>query len=138
MPLSKLDQELGYGCTWEGDLSPSIRKTAAIAGYIGLAKAASMAILMISVFLVRRRNTTGTLLHVLRRDSGVHLFSLLALRLFAAVTTSSVELLGSYNIPNSSSSNERDSIVVGGQYTIIPILACRLLLNMRKTEDPGV
>ncbi|KAF6745201.1 hypothetical protein DFP72DRAFT_926693 [Ephemerocybe angulata] len=130
IPLSELDQELGYGCTWEGDLSPNIVKIEVIVGYISLAKATSMAILMISVFLVRYRNTTGTLLHVLRRDSGVHLFSLIALRLFAAVAGSFAELLGFYNIP--------DAIVISGQYTISPILACRLLLNMRKSEDPGV
>ncbi|KAF6756061.1 hypothetical protein DFP72DRAFT_1117460 [Ephemerocybe angulata] len=130
MPLSKLDEELGYGCTWADDFSPNSMKMAVLAGYISLAKATAMAILMLSVFLVRYRKTTGTLLHVLRRDSGVHLFSLIALRLFAAVTNSFVELLGFYNIP--------DTIAIDAQHTVMPILACRLLLNMRKTEDPSV
>ncbi|KAF6745187.1 hypothetical protein DFP72DRAFT_1091782 [Ephemerocybe angulata] len=130
MPLSKLDQELGYGCTWAGDLSPNTMKMTGIAGYISLAKATSMAILMLSVFLVRYRNTTGTLLRVLRRDSGLHIFSLIALRLSSAVTRSLQELLGFYSIP--------DIIVVSAQNTVMPILACRLLLNMRKTGDPGV
>ncbi|KAF6745181.1 hypothetical protein DFP72DRAFT_1091752 [Ephemerocybe angulata] len=97
---SELDQELGYGCTWSGDRSSDAIKMVVIAGYMSLAKATSMAILMLSVFLVRYRNTTGTLLHVLRRDSGVQIVSLVALRLFAAVNSSFVELLGFYNIPD--------------------------------------
>ncbi|KAF6756060.1 hypothetical protein DFP72DRAFT_1066885 [Ephemerocybe angulata] len=129
-PLSELDRELGYGCTWAGDQSPHARKGLVIAGYINLAKATSMAILMLSVFFARRRTTAGTLLHVLRRDSGVHLFSLIASRLFFAMTNSFPKLLGFYSIPY--------IIASDAQNTVVPILACRLLLNMRKTEDPGV
>ncbi|KAF6743902.1 hypothetical protein DFP72DRAFT_931052 [Ephemerocybe angulata] len=130
IPRSKLDQELGYGCTWAGAPSSDAIKLGTIAGYINLGKVTSVAILMLSVFLVRYRSTTGTLLHVLRRDSGVHIFSLTALRLTSAVIGNLQESLGFYNIPT--------AILNSGQYAVIPILACRLLLNMRKSEDPGV
>ncbi|KAF6743914.1 hypothetical protein DFP72DRAFT_931080 [Ephemerocybe angulata] len=130
LPLSELDQELGYGCTWAVDLSSDVVNLAAIPGYINLAKAASMAILMLSVFLVRYRKKTGTLLYILRRDSGLHIFSFIAFRLFAALVGTFQQSLGAFNIP--------DAVLGGGQYTVFPILACRLLLNMRKSEDPDV
>ncbi|KAF6743927.1 hypothetical protein DFP72DRAFT_1097724 [Ephemerocybe angulata] len=89
-----------------------------------------MAVLMLSVFLVRYRKTTGTLLHVLRRDSGLQIISIIAFRVFAALVNASQPSLGFYNIPG---------VIEGSaRYTVLPILACRLLLNMRKTEDPGV
>ncbi|KAF5331226.1 hypothetical protein D9611_013150 [Ephemerocybe angulata] len=53
-----------------------------------------------------------------------------AYRLASALTSRFAELLGFYNIPS--------AILSSAQETVVPILACRLLLNMRKTEDPGV
>ncbi|KAF6743896.1 hypothetical protein DFP72DRAFT_1177452 [Ephemerocybe angulata] len=89
-----------------------------------------MAVLMLSVLLVRYRRTTGTLLHVLRRDSALQIISIITSRLLAASVYASQPSLGFFNIPG---------VIEGSaRYTVLPILACRLLLNMRKTEDPGV
>ncbi|KAF6741405.1 hypothetical protein DFP72DRAFT_1115744 [Ephemerocybe angulata] len=71
LPLSELDRELGYACTWEGTTSSATAKKLVMAGYISLAKAL----------------------------------------LF---------LMGVLNV------------------SVVPILANRLLLDMWRTEDPGV
>ncbi|KAF6744209.1 hypothetical protein DFP72DRAFT_929880 [Ephemerocybe angulata] len=128
--LSQADREFGYPCTWEGVISPEVLSTAKAAGYVSFTKTACLFLLTLAVFYVRYRKQTGSLLEVVRRDSGLCILLLTAIRLFNAITDAFNVVLGLYNIP--------DMILQCLQKVVIPILACRLLLNMQEHDDPGV
>ncbi|KAF6748762.1 hypothetical protein DFP72DRAFT_915408 [Ephemerocybe angulata] len=132
LPLSQFDQELGYACTWAGIKSPANVKKLANAGYISLVKALCIFALVLYVFLVRYRTQAGTfkLLHVLRRDSGVYILSVIGIRLCLAVVAAFRLRIGWYNIPG--------EILTVLNAVVVPTLANHLLLNMWKTEDPDV
>ncbi|KAF6765777.1 hypothetical protein DFP72DRAFT_868437 [Ephemerocybe angulata] len=124
--LSQADRGFGYPCTWEGVISPEALSTAKAAGYVSFTKSTCLFLLTLAVFYVRYRKQTGSLLEVVRRDSGLCILLLTAIRLFNAITDSFNVVLGLYNIPD---------IL---QKVVIPILACRLLLNMQEHDDPVV
>ncbi|KAF6750003.1 hypothetical protein DFP72DRAFT_911566 [Ephemerocybe angulata] len=127
-PLSEFDRELGYACTWEGTFATASANKRAISGYICVTKALCMFALVLFIFLVRYRRQAGTfkLFHVLRRDSGVYILSLTAIRLSAAVAGAFRPLV---------QLTQLHSILNG---LVVPILANRLLLNMWRTQDPEV
>ncbi|KAF6744804.1 hypothetical protein DFP72DRAFT_857107 [Ephemerocybe angulata] len=134
LPLSELDRELGYACTWAQRVSPVSSNKNAIAGYISLAKAVYVP-WHSSFFWCGYRKRAGTfgLFHVLRRDSGVYILSLavpLAIRLGAAVVGAFQLRLGWMSLPG--------HILDLLNCAVVPVLANRLLLNMWKTEDPDV
>ncbi|KAF5320436.1 hypothetical protein D9611_010738 [Ephemerocybe angulata] len=126
----QIDIELGYACSWEGDLSDAARKGSIIAGYVALAKPACIALLAIGVFYARYRRQTGSLIKVLRRDSGVYVFAMTIIRLANAIVITFSMKLGYYNL--------FDVVMNAILICIGPILACRLLLNMQETVDEGV
>ncbi|KAF6755627.1 hypothetical protein DFP72DRAFT_1067435 [Ephemerocybe angulata] len=132
VPLSKFDRELGHACTSPGLLLSANVQKVAISGYISIAKAFCIFALALFIFLVRYRNQAGTcnLLHVLRRDSGIYILSLAAIRLSTGVVGAFRLKLGLLNIP--------DDILVELNGVAVPILANRLLLNMWRTQDPEV
>ncbi|KAF6746569.1 hypothetical protein DFP72DRAFT_1175569 [Ephemerocybe angulata] len=130
LPLDQLSAELGYACTWKGSTSIAAVKGLEAAGYVSLAKAICISVLAVTIFVVRYRTQSNTLIHVIRRDSGAHIFSLTTLRLGSAIIGAFQLRLGFESIPN--------SMVDGMLRTVVPILSCRLLLNMRKIDDAGV
>ncbi|KAF6745317.1 hypothetical protein DFP72DRAFT_926369 [Ephemerocybe angulata] len=76
LPISQIDRELGYACTWEGKVSPKAARRYAMAGYITLVKSIAISALALFIFFVRYRKHRGTLLQVVRRDSGIYILSL--------------------------------------------------------------
>ncbi|KAF6750051.1 hypothetical protein DFP72DRAFT_911676 [Ephemerocybe angulata] len=130
LPIDPIDEALGYACTWENGFTPAATAAYAAAGHVSLAKAVAISALALAIFFVRYRNKTGTLIHIVRRDSGVQILSLTAIRLGGAITAALQLKLGFYNIPV--------AIVDGLITVLVPILSCRLLLNMRKSGDPIV
>ncbi|KAF6753800.1 hypothetical protein DFP72DRAFT_1046347, partial [Ephemerocybe angulata] len=76
LPISQMDRELGYACTWEGKVSPKAARRYAMAGYITLVKSIAISALALFIFFVRYRKHRGTLLQVVRRDSGIYILSL--------------------------------------------------------------
>ncbi|KAF6741886.1 hypothetical protein DFP72DRAFT_227191 [Ephemerocybe angulata] len=131
VPISQIDRELGYACTWEGKVSPKAARRYAMAGYITLVKSIAISALALFIFFVRYRKHRGTLLQVVRRDSGIYILSLSALRLGSAIT-------GTHSPTLSQANSIGDSVLDGLANIAMPILTCRLLLNMRKSEDPVV
>ncbi|KAF6746094.1 hypothetical protein DFP72DRAFT_923489 [Ephemerocybe angulata] len=130
--LSEFDRELGYACTWAEKISTGSANERVIAGYISLTKALCIFALALFIFLVRYRSQAGTfkLFHVLRRDSGVYILSLTAIRLGTTLIDAFQNRLAWYNTLN--------QILSGLNYAVVPILANRLLLNMWRTNDPDV
>ncbi|KAF6755517.1 hypothetical protein DFP72DRAFT_1045352 [Ephemerocybe angulata] len=132
LPLSEVDRELGYACTWAGKISTASQNKRIIAGYISLAKALCIFALVLFIFLVRYRSQAGTfkLFHVLRRDSGVCILLLTAIRLSGALLGAFQPRFIWYDIP---------AIILDGlNRSVVPVLANRLLLNMWRTQDPEV
>ncbi|KAF6741236.1 hypothetical protein DFP72DRAFT_1084595 [Ephemerocybe angulata] len=127
LPSSGLTQDLGYACTLRGTVSISAIEGREIAGYVALAKSIAIWCFAIAIFYVRYKNQSGTLISVLRRDSGVYFFSITAMRLANAIAGTFRHRLGFSNVP--------DSVLQGILTTVLPILACRLLFNMQKNED---
>ncbi|KAF6745799.1 hypothetical protein DFP72DRAFT_855984 [Ephemerocybe angulata] len=85
--------------------------------------------LALFIFSVRYKNKGGSLIHIIRRDSGLYIFLLTALALGIAIV-GTFRLQGFYNLQN--------PILDSIQRTVVPVLSCRLLLNMHLTEDPDL
>ncbi|KAF6747392.1 hypothetical protein DFP72DRAFT_1149210 [Ephemerocybe angulata] len=144
LPLSQVERELGYSCTWAGVSSSDIVLANKKAGYVALAKAISL-----YIFSVRYRKQTGTLFETVRRDSGIYILSfvgLSALRLGTALAVT-LRIENDLNLPGYAFSMyvpDSNRMVPGHSsppsmfQTAIPVLACRLLVEIRKTEDPAV
>ncbi|KAF6753897.1 hypothetical protein DFP72DRAFT_1046393 [Ephemerocybe angulata] len=130
LPASQLDQDLGYACTWEDAISTEAEERMIIGGYISFSGAICISVLALGIFYLRYRSQKGSLVKVIRRDGGVYVFSLTAIRLGYTIIDIFKPRLSIYYIA--------DSVLQRLQYVGVPLLACRLLLNMRRTEDPGV
>ncbi|KAF6753869.1 hypothetical protein DFP72DRAFT_848798 [Ephemerocybe angulata] len=77
VPLSQLDRELGYNCTWsEGEISTAVKTGRDAAAYVAFAKGTCIAALAVVVLYVRYRNQSGSLIQVIRRDGGLYIFLL--------------------------------------------------------------
>ncbi|KAF6750164.1 hypothetical protein DFP72DRAFT_1173033 [Ephemerocybe angulata] len=130
LPLSQIDRELGYACTWLPVSSPEIIMGNKIGGFISLAKAILLAALALFIFSVRYRSQTGTLIQTIRRDSGIWIVSFVAIRLGNSLTLV-------FRIGRPGSDNLTHVFALLSRIAV-PVLACRLLLDIRKTEDPIV
>ncbi|KAF6756982.1 hypothetical protein DFP72DRAFT_1168702 [Ephemerocybe angulata] len=130
LPNPELFRELGYACNMSEELSSEAVRGLIIAGYIVFSKGAAMAVLAIVVFYARYRSRASSLLHVIRRDGGIYIISLTVIRLGGAIITAFQLKLGTSNIPI--------QVIAGIRQLAAPIFAYRLLLNMRRTEDPGI
>ncbi|KAF6753904.1 hypothetical protein DFP72DRAFT_900840 [Ephemerocybe angulata] len=132
-PLAEFDQGLGYPCTWAGVISPSAFRGARVTAYISLSKSICMFVLSLVVFFWRYRSKGGSLITTLRRDSGLYIFSLTAIRL-----ANTLAILFNLRLGQSVTTLLASTIISGIQKMIVPVLACQLLLNIRKASDPGV
>ncbi|KAF6744085.1 hypothetical protein DFP72DRAFT_1095714 [Ephemerocybe angulata] len=115
------------------DLTPQVCQGVYISNVLGIGRvillgAEVVILLCLHALLGARRRYLALLIFIYAVESSLVMKK--ALRLFTAVTGSFGELLGFYSIP--------DTLAIDAQHTVMPILACRLLLNMRKTEDPSV
>ncbi|KAF6741806.1 hypothetical protein DFP72DRAFT_1054672 [Ephemerocybe angulata] len=128
-PIDPLDEGLGYACTYGWAFTAEARRGDKVAIYLAVGQAAWMSALAVTILYVRFRQTRGgALTKILWRDGGLYFLSVTAIRLGISITVALKPR--KYNIPNAINS--------GLQTVVIPVLACRLLLNMRKSEDPGV
>ncbi|KAF6747632.1 hypothetical protein DFP72DRAFT_1050029 [Ephemerocybe angulata] len=125
----QLNRELGYACT-SGDYT-SLASTAGprIGAYVSLTKGACISALAVVVIYLRYRGQVGSLFGVLRRDSGLYIFSLAALRLGTTIISYGVELdqYGTTRIV---------SAIL--QRVAAPVISCSILLKLRASEDPAV
>ncbi|TEB28571.1 hypothetical protein FA13DRAFT_1815705 [Coprinellus micaceus] len=135
-PVSPLFVELGYPCyniageEWSKQTVAGVGRS--IRAYVNFAATTLLGLLCIGAITVRYKGQSGRLVRVLLRDGGIHALSLLAIRMtWAVLWTPEIvppsELDGSpaYFLANVASN------------VIIPILAQRLLLNMRKVDYAG-
>ncbi|KAF6757878.1 hypothetical protein DFP72DRAFT_889252 [Ephemerocybe angulata] len=128
-PIDPLDEGLGYACTYGWAFTAEARQGDKVAIHLAVAQAAWMSALAVTILYMRfRRTRRGALTKILWRDGGLYFLSVTAIRLGISITVALKPR--KYNIPNAINS--------GLQTVVIPVLACRLLLNMRKSEDPGV
>ncbi|KAF5320467.1 hypothetical protein D9611_010774 [Ephemerocybe angulata] len=128
-PIDPLDEGLGYACTYGWAFTAEARRGDKVAIHLAVAQAAWMSALAVTILYMRfRRTRGGALTKILWRDGGLYFLSVTAIRLGISITVALKPR--KYNIPNAINS--------GLQTVVIPVLACRLLLNMRKSEDPGV
>ncbi|KAF6743296.1 hypothetical protein DFP72DRAFT_1178138 [Ephemerocybe angulata] len=130
VPLGELDHELGYACTWKGQVSASAIRGKGLAAYVSLATGIYTSTLALVVFYVRYRHQAGSLINIIRRDSGVYIFALTGIRLGNTVIAAFRLRLGRNNMPS--------AIFSYLSRVIVPLLASRLLLNMRTTKDLGL
>ncbi|KAF6745144.1 hypothetical protein DFP72DRAFT_926568, partial [Ephemerocybe angulata] len=122
--ISTLDRELGYACTWAVIPSDDAIQKLNATEYIAVVKSACTSALAIAVFYLRYRSQRGSLIRVVRRDSGLCIVSLTStIRLGNAATNAFCPESTSY-IPI--------AIFRGLQNIVVPILACRLLFNVRQ------
>ncbi|KAF6741883.1 hypothetical protein DFP72DRAFT_1054612 [Ephemerocybe angulata] len=145
LPLTDLEHDLGYACTWAGVSDPNLRLANKKAGYVSLAKAVALSAFALYIFLVRYRNQTGTLFQTMRRDSGVYILAFVALRLGAALALT-LRTENDLNLPGyvfsmcvlEIQNTDKVSSPVRIFQVAVPMLACRLLLEIRKSADTSV
>lgn len=125
----------GYACSWYM-FYPTLKgweSSLRIEAFVSLAKSLCTSALAITIFSLRYRSNRGPLVKVVRRDGGVCVLSLAAIRIGLAVATGM-----NLNLQPVSASTSIGLIVhhtfTQLQDIVVPMLACRLLLNMRETE----
>ncbi|TEB28578.1 hypothetical protein FA13DRAFT_1815710 [Coprinellus micaceus] len=127
--VSLLDIELGYPCYF-----PQAEKwiDSTVVGYVHLASTAILALVGVATLRSRYKGTRGSLLRVIRRDGGIHYLSLLAGRLISAI-------IRAPKIQVAPESNTWPLYIAleAAITTGIPVLAQRLLINMRKVDYVG-
>ncbi|TEB28585.1 hypothetical protein FA13DRAFT_1735423 [Coprinellus micaceus] len=134
--VSQLDEALGYPC-----YSPSaeawVEETVAFIGrgtrgYVNLVATILLALLGVATLVIRYNGQGGRLVQVIRRDGGRHYISQLVIRLVSAI----VQTPSVIQAPELETSPVFVLINMA-TIVIIPILAQRLLLNMRKVDYMG-
>ncbi|TEB21510.1 hypothetical protein FA13DRAFT_98796 [Coprinellus micaceus] len=135
-PTSPLLDELGYPCYYISQKEWS-ENTIGHAGqdvraYLSLAATTIMFLLGIAAFFVRYKGQGSPLIQVLRRDGGLYYMSMLAYRMLMAI----------FLTPQVVSISGRDAnmayiLLLGAGLALNPILAQRLLINMRKVDYIG-
>ncbi|KAJ3541116.1 hypothetical protein NMY22_g4023 [Coprinellus aureogranulatus] len=154
-----LDTELGYPCYAAS--SEDFFGTVAGLGrdartYINFARTAILMMLAIAVFALRYREKSGQLLQVLRRDGGLYYLIVTGMNCstafsdapfysnqsplpplqqtrFASAFVYTPAIISSENLE----SNPAYIVLTGVQEVIVPILAQRLLINMRSVDYMG-
>ncbi|TEB27475.1 hypothetical protein FA13DRAFT_1816390 [Coprinellus micaceus] len=134
--LSDIDAELGYPCYvtsvggWEENTITYTGRD--IRAYVNLAATTLLALLGIVTLVIRYKGQDGRLIQVIRRDGGLHYLSLLVIRMISAIIlTQSVLPLEEID------ASPLNLLSQVGDLVIIPILAQRLLINMRKVDYMG-
>lgn len=133
VPRSQLDTELGYPCTW--DFQRDIPETAnvnpglleIVDAYITLARTVGVFIWTAHVFVKRfqLKRPSGNLSRVLMNEGGLYYLSSAAVALILAVITR----------PNSRRADSYQILPCLQSITVL--LADRLLLGLRRSQDPG-
>ncbi|KAF6759601.1 hypothetical protein DFP72DRAFT_1063951 [Ephemerocybe angulata] len=132
LPATRVDRDLGYPCEWVGEFSPAAIRGRIMASYVAFTKAVCIAVFALAVLYIRYRCQAGSLIRVIRRDGGAYIFAFTAIRLahtlIAAFGVGRGHEFYSFSVP----------IIDGALNFAAPSLACRLLLNMQRSEDPDV
>ncbi|TEB28590.1 hypothetical protein FA13DRAFT_1735433 [Coprinellus micaceus] len=135
-PVSLLDAELGYPCYVPSSESWAVETVMYIAGnvrtYVNLVATALLALLGVFALVVRYKGQGGRLVQVIRRDGGLHYLSLLVIRMASAI----IQTPAVVGIPEFDASPMLPLISMAN-FVILPILAQRLLINMRKADYMG-
>ncbi|KAJ3542453.1 hypothetical protein NMY22_g3507 [Coprinellus aureogranulatus] len=123
IPLGMLDEFLGYPCAFTPGKHPNHE---AIAVHIVLARTSLSLAVGIATIIKRYRKQNHNLIRVIKREGGIYYMSLLILRFFASLAATPEHFI-------------RDDYEV--LYTLRVLFtftfADRLLLQMRKVDDPG-
>ncbi|TEB28641.1 hypothetical protein FA13DRAFT_1793808 [Coprinellus micaceus] len=135
-PIYGLPAELGYPCPYASPAQWAEQTIAyvgrEIRGYLTLCTTILLFGLGALTLVVRYKGQGGRLLRVLRRDGGIHYMSLLVLRLLNAIVYTPAVI----SMPNLDS-NPVFHFLNAATDVVIPILAQRLLINMRKIDYMG-
>ncbi|KAJ2922339.1 hypothetical protein H1R20_g14749, partial [Candolleomyces eurysporus] len=127
--LPKHWQSLGYPCYFDSSRqSPIIY---GVVAYISFTRTALAALLAIATFLHRYRRSGSSMIKVIRREGGLYYLSTILLRLIDAI-------IRTPNMPTIIDPADAVTLAIA-IYSLrvlaIPILANRLLLNMRKINE---
>ncbi|TEB21346.1 hypothetical protein FA13DRAFT_1800006 [Coprinellus micaceus] len=134
-PVSLINVELGYPCYmlseegWEKTMLNAGRNVRA---YVNLVSTAILALLGIVTLVTRYRGKGGRLVQVIRRDGRIHYLSLLVIRVVSAIIWTPAVIPMPELDPN-----PVYLVLNMANYVLIPILAQRLLVNMRKVDYMG-
>ncbi|TEB21710.1 hypothetical protein FA13DRAFT_1799574 [Coprinellus micaceus] len=122
-PPDELDMALGYACAYTPPVHLQLRQ---ISAYISFSKTVvTMAVGLVTI-LVRYKKQTHSLIRVIRQEGGMYFMSALILRFLSGLrSTTSVNL------------NDRYYIIDGLAWLCVNVFADRLLLLLRKVDDPG-
>ncbi|KAJ3529338.1 hypothetical protein NMY22_g9037 [Coprinellus aureogranulatus] len=135
-PVSDFDKELGYPCympsgeQWDEFTIAYIGRD--IQSYIGFVTTAVLSLLAGVALVVRYRGHNGRLVQVLRRDGGLYYIALAGIRFGLAIVRTPAILAMSQLL-----SNPGYILMLVLSYIGIPILAQRLMINLRKTDYIG-
>ncbi|KAJ3539225.1 hypothetical protein NMY22_g4831 [Coprinellus aureogranulatus] len=99
----------------------------AVNAYLAVSRESLLAILMAGTIYVRYRNQTNSLINIMRRDVGFYFSVLVVLGILHAV----------FRTPDSPV-EDRYNIITALRMVLYPVLANRILLNIRNSKDRGV
>ncbi|KAJ3509491.1 hypothetical protein NMY22_g16270 [Coprinellus aureogranulatus] len=130
-PLSELDKELGYTCygpsprRWPTAIGLDIRR------YASFAATTVLLVLAVICVVVRYKGHSGRLVNIIRRDGGLYYLAVAGVRFTQSImdtpTITQARPL----------SNEGLMVLDGMSNIIVPILAQRLMINLRKVDYIG-
>ncbi|KAJ3530831.1 hypothetical protein NMY22_g8412 [Coprinellus aureogranulatus] len=130
-PLSELDKELGYTCygpsprRWPTAIGLDIRR------YASFAATTVLLVLAVICVVVRYKGHSGRLVNIIRRDGGLYYLAVAGVRFTQSImdtpTITRARPL----------SNEGLMVLDGMSNIIVPILAQRLMINLRKADYIG-
>ncbi|KAJ3546292.1 hypothetical protein NMY22_g2114 [Coprinellus aureogranulatus] len=135
-PVSALDEELGYPCyvpsseQWTDLTAYGLGRN--IRRYIYFATTCVLLIAAVITLVRRYKGHKGRLVRVLRRDGGAYYIALAAFR-FATALTNTPAIVSTYDMDSHAASIILDSV----NTIVIPILAQRLMINLRKADYMG-
>ncbi|KAJ3533794.1 hypothetical protein NMY22_g7189 [Coprinellus aureogranulatus] len=135
-PVSALDEELGYPCyvpsseQWTELTAYGLGRN--IRRYIYFATTCVLLIAAVTTLVRRYKGHKGRLVRVLRRDGGAYYIALAAFR-FATALTNTPAIVSTYDMDSHAASIVLDSV----NTIVIPILAQRLMINLRKADYMG-
>ncbi|KAJ3516851.1 hypothetical protein NMY22_g14109 [Coprinellus aureogranulatus] len=136
-PPSPLDRELGYPCAippneeWLTGTIAGVGRSARI--YLSFATTVCLLLLAIVTLVLRYRGQNGRLVQIIRRDGGLYYIALAAIRLVNTIVTTPALY------PSTEQGDGNPAVVLASVANdlIIPVLAQRLMINMRKVDYMG-
>ncbi|KAJ3540892.1 hypothetical protein NMY22_g4110 [Coprinellus aureogranulatus] len=138
-PLTQVDRELGYPCyvpsneEWAratvSELGMDVRR------YISFASTAAMLLLAVVTLIMRYRGHAGRLVRVLRRDDGIYYIAVAGIRFGQAIHNKHTCYTGAEQKGHKRMGSNR--IIERANFTVVPILAQRLMINLRRADYMG-